>query len=227
MGAVTKIEWCHHPFNPWWGCTQVSPLCDRCYAMLIDARWFKRRHWGSLAPRRYFPDANWAEPAKWDYRADVAGCRRRVFCASMADVFNKAADTAVRDRLWRLVRRTPNLDWLLLTKRVGNAARDASRRLGGWLPECLVDRVGRSGRARARRSEAPRDPCRSAWRQYRAAVGAGRSRQIRSVAAMGHQRGRVRRRFAAVSPRMGSNPRPRCSSIGWAAGRMSGAYGCA
>jgi protein gp37 len=122
MGGVTKIEWCHHTFNPWWGCTQVSPLCDRCYAMMIDARWFKRRHWGSRASRRYFPDAYWAQPPKWDYLADVAGCRRRVFCASMADVFDKAADPAVRDRLWQLVRRTPNLDWLLLTKRIGNAA---------------------------------------------------------------------------------------------------------
>ena len=42
MGAVTKIEWCDHTFNPWWGCTQVSPLCDHCYAMMLDARWFRR-----------------------------------------------------------------------------------------------------------------------------------------------------------------------------------------
>jgi protein gp37 len=46
MGAVTKIAWCDHTFNPWWGCTQVSPLCDHCYAMMLDARWHKRAHWG-------------------------------------------------------------------------------------------------------------------------------------------------------------------------------------
>jgi protein gp37 len=120
MGAVTKIEWCHHTFNPWWGCTQVSPLCDHCYAMMLDARWFRRMHWGPGAARRYFDDEYWAQPVKWDYRAGVEGCRRRVFCASMADVFDNNGDPTERDRLWGLVSRTPNLDWLLLTKRVGN-----------------------------------------------------------------------------------------------------------
>ena len=54
MGAITKIEWCDHTFNPWWGCAQVGPLCDHCYAMMLDARWFKRQHWGERAPRRTF-----------------------------------------------------------------------------------------------------------------------------------------------------------------------------
>jgi protein gp37 len=121
MGAVTRIEWCHHTFNPWWGCAQVSPLCDHCYAMMLDARWFKRAHWGPRAPRRYFTNGYWTEPLKWDRGAGCAGERRRVFCASMADVFDNRADPAVRDRLWALVRRTRNLDWLLLTKRIGNA----------------------------------------------------------------------------------------------------------
>ncbi len=121
MGAVTKIEWCHHTFNPWWGCTQVSPLCDHCYAMMADARWFRRVHWGPGAPRRYFDDEYWVQPLRWDRRAADAGYRRRVFCASMADVFDNDADPAARHRLWRLIRRTPNLDWLLLTKRIGNA----------------------------------------------------------------------------------------------------------
>ena len=120
MGAVTKIEWCHHTFNPWWGCTQVSPLCDHCYAMMLDARWFRRVHWGPGAPRRYFDDEYWAQPLRWDRRAAAAGYRRRIFCASMADVFDNDADPGARHRLWRLIRRTPNLDWLLLTERIGN-----------------------------------------------------------------------------------------------------------
>jgi protein gp37 len=123
MGAVTKIEWCHHTFNPWWGCTQVSPLCDHCYAMMLDARWFKRVHWGPRARRRYFGDEYWDQPLKWDRRATAAGCRRRVFCASMADIFDNRADPAQRERLWQLIRRPPSLDWLLLTKRIGNAPR--------------------------------------------------------------------------------------------------------
>jgi protein gp37 len=109
MGAVTKIEWCHHTFNPWWGCTQVSPLCDHCYAMMLDTRWFKRAHWGPRAPRRYFGDAYWREPLKWDCLAGAERRRRRVFCASMADVFDNEVDPAARDRLWRLIRRTLNL----------------------------------------------------------------------------------------------------------------------
>jgi protein gp37 len=121
MGAVTKIAWCDHTFNPWWGCLQVSPLCDHCYAMTLDARWFKRVHWGPAAPRRYFGDAHWQEPLKWERAAQAEGRRHRVFCASMADVFDNEVDPAVRERLWSLIRRTPNLDWVLLTKRIGNA----------------------------------------------------------------------------------------------------------
>jgi protein gp37 len=123
MGAVTKIAWCHHTFNPWWGCAEVSPLCDHCYAMMLDARWFGRAHWGARAPRRYFADAYWAQPPRWDRSAGLARKRRRVFCASMADVFDNKADPAIRDRLWQTVRRTQNLDWLLLTKRIGNASK--------------------------------------------------------------------------------------------------------
>ena len=41
----------------------------------------------------------------------------------MADVFDNDADPAVRDRLWGLIRQTPNLDWLLLTKRIGNVSK--------------------------------------------------------------------------------------------------------
>jgi protein gp37 len=121
MGAVTKIEWCDHTFNPWWGCTQVSPLCDRCYAMALDVRWFHRVHWGPRAPRRYFGDAHWHEPLKWNRLARAQRRRKRVFCASMADVFDNQVDQALRDRLWSLIGRTLNLDWLILTKRIGNA----------------------------------------------------------------------------------------------------------
>ena len=121
MGAQTKLAAYHHTFNPWWGCVQVSPLCDHCYAMTLDARWFGRAHWGARSPRRYFPDAHWAEPLKWDRLAGRVKQRRRVFSASMADVFDNKADPAARDRFWQLIRRTQNLDWVLLTKRIGNA----------------------------------------------------------------------------------------------------------
>lgn len=119
MGERTNISWTHHTFNPWWGCTEISPACDACYAR----EWAKRFgvKWGVGQPRRVASERTWAEPLNWDRRAREAGERRRVFCASMADVFDNEAPEGARDRLWLLIGCTPNLDWLLLTKRIGNA----------------------------------------------------------------------------------------------------------
>jgi protein gp37 len=123
MGAETGIAWTDHTFNPWWGCTRVSPGCERCYAESWDARW-KGGHWGPKAERRFFGDAHWNEPRKWNRDAEKAGVRRRVFCASMADVFEDRSDLDEhRLRLWHLVIDTPSLDWLLLTKRPENIHR--------------------------------------------------------------------------------------------------------
>lgn len=120
MAKNSKIEWTHHTFNPWWGCSKVSPACANCYA----ETWAKRtgnQIWGGSAPRRFFTDKHWNEPLKWNEDAHNAKERRRVFCASMADVFERRADLKEwRARLWELISSTPNLDWLLLTKRPHN-----------------------------------------------------------------------------------------------------------
>jgi protein gp37 len=119
MGSNSKIEWTHHTFNPWWGCVRVSPACDNCYAETWAKRVGMSDLWGKNAPRRFFSDAHWREPLKWDRDAAQAGERRRVFCASMADVFEPGrALNETRDRLWGVIEATPNLDWLLLTKRI-------------------------------------------------------------------------------------------------------------
>jgi protein gp37 len=77
--------------------------------------------WGGDAPRRFFTETHWREPLKWDAEAQSLGARRRVFCASMADVFEPRKDLDIwREKLWDLIERTPHLDWLLLTKRPGN-----------------------------------------------------------------------------------------------------------
>lgn len=115
----SKIEWTDYTFNPVWGCVKVSPACDNCYAEAFDKR-LGGKHWGPHAPRRTFGDKHWAEPLKWDRAAEKAGARKRVFCASMADVFDNAWPDDVRPRLWQLIVATPNLDWLLLTKRPQN-----------------------------------------------------------------------------------------------------------
>jgi len=121
MAENSSIEWTHHTFNPWWGCAKVSPGCDNCYAENLANR-FSTGIWGPNADRRTFGDKHWNEPLKWNRKAAKEGTRYRVFTASMADVFDKNAPEGARDRLWKLIKDTPSLDWLLLTKRIGNAA---------------------------------------------------------------------------------------------------------
>lgn len=124
MSANSKIEWTHHTFNPWWGCAKVSPACDNCYAERDAGRFAPNNvYWGVDAERREFGDKHWNEPIRWNRRAAEQGIRERVFCASMADVFDKNAPAGARQRLLSLIADTPNLDWLLLTKRIGNAER--------------------------------------------------------------------------------------------------------
>lgn len=119
MSANTKIEWADHTFNPWLGCTKVSSACDHCYA----EGWAKRSglvQWGVHAERRRTSESNWRQPFKWNAEAERLGVRYRVFCASLADVFDNAVPQEWRDDLWALIAQTPRLDWLLLTKRIGN-----------------------------------------------------------------------------------------------------------
>lgn len=123
MGKNSHIEWTHHTFNPWWGCLKVSPACKHCYAETFSRR-VGVEVWGSRAPRKFFGEAHWREPLKWNREAEAEGSRARVFCASMADVFEARTDlNAPRAQLWSLIEQTPALDWLLLTKRPQNVAR--------------------------------------------------------------------------------------------------------
>ena len=138
MGKNTEIAWTDHTFNPWWGCTRVSPGCEHCYAEAFAKR-TGHPVWGVTAPRRFFTEKHWEEPLAWDREAAAAGVRARVFCASMADAFEKyplapahrqedfdrsfmiaEQMNTERQRLWCLTEQTPNLDYLLLTKRPEN-----------------------------------------------------------------------------------------------------------
>lgn len=120
MAENTSIEWCNHTFNPWIGCTKVSPACDNCYAeRLMDTR-MGRAKWGAGNPRVRTSEANWREPLKWQRRAERDGTRPFVFCASLADVFDNEVPEEWRADLFKLIEATPNLVWLLLTKRIGN-----------------------------------------------------------------------------------------------------------
>src|SRR5688572_28330276 len=103
MGIHTKIQWCHHTFNPWIGCTKVSAGCANCYAeSLMDKRWGKVR-WGKGNPRHRTSKSNWLEPRKWDRAAKEAGERRRVFCSSLADILDDEAEQTWRNDLAALI----------------------------------------------------------------------------------------------------------------------------
>ena len=119
MGQDSKIEWTDHTFNPWIGCSKVSDGCDNCYAETLNHRmgWTE---WGPHGERYLTSDGNWNAPKSWDRQAAKAGVRKRVFCSSLADVFDNRAPEGARERLWELIKATPNLDWLLLTKRPEN-----------------------------------------------------------------------------------------------------------
>ena len=161
MGQDSKIQWTHHTFNPWRGCTKVSDGCKHCYADTQSKRSPSVLGvWGPNGTRVVAAESAWKEPLKWDRAAAKAGERHRVFCASLADVFEDwqghlsdargfslvhhsvlgwtsfhgsrehadETDTLVtmqdvRKRLFDLIDSTPNLDWLLLTKRPENIGR--------------------------------------------------------------------------------------------------------
>lgn len=141
MSANSKIEWTDHTFNPWIGCTHKSPGCINCYAESRDDRFAGGKHWGKGAPRERTTADNWKNPIKWNKTAictqcgyaeligsdDCRNCRRnfaeahrrrpRVFCASLADWLDDEVPIEWLADLLALIHATPNLDWLLLTKR--------------------------------------------------------------------------------------------------------------
>ena len=123
MGEDSGIQWTTNTFNPWWGCTKIPQVnakpsaCDFCYAERDSKRW-DFHVWGKDAPRRWMSESYWNKPLKWNKKAKETKSRPRVFCASMAYVFEDRRDLDPwREKLWKLIEATPNLDWLLLTKR--------------------------------------------------------------------------------------------------------------
>jgi protein gp37 len=142
MVENSKIEWTDHTFNPWVGCTKVGPGCDHCYA----------ESWGKRSGRVQWGDHDrirttvgyWRQPLIWDRNAQKSGVRARVFCASLADVFDNTVPEDWRIDLFELIDRTPSLDWLLLTKRIGNVRSMVPMRAGSmyrniWLGATVVN----------------------------------------------------------------------------------------
>ncbi len=118
MAEFSAISWCDNTFNPWIGCSKVSPACDHCYAEALMDHRHHRVTWGG--PRSLTSEANWRQPLRWNRKAKADGVRRKVFCASLADVFDNQVHEDWRNRLWLLIKECDQLDWLLLTKRPQN-----------------------------------------------------------------------------------------------------------
>lgn len=140
MGKDSKIQWTDHTFNPWWGCAKVSPGCEHCYAETFSKR-TGHSIWGVDASRRFFGEKHWNEPLRWDSDAAKAGEKRFVFCASMADWAERHRNpetqlklTTERARLAQLIKRTPHLVWLMLTKRPSDAALGFDEMFGRHIP---------------------------------------------------------------------------------------------
>lgn len=132
MAENSRIEWTDHTWNPWIGCTKVSPACDHCYAEeMMDTR-YGRARWGASEARVRTSEANWRLPLRWDRAAAASGRPATVFCLSLGDIWDNEADPIWRQQAFDRMRETPNLIYLLLSKRIGNAI--AMCEAGGGLP---------------------------------------------------------------------------------------------
>jgi len=156
MAYLSKIEWCDSTFNPWLGCTKVSPGCANCYAEREMDHHYHKVKWGPQGTRLRTGEQYWKKPLHWNrdswvecdrcgWRGSIvettahldgydhcplclstefSPTRQRVFCASLADIFEDRPELEPwRADLWSLIEHTPNLDWLLLTKRPENIRR--------------------------------------------------------------------------------------------------------
>jgi len=144
----STIEWTDHTFNPWMGCSKCSKGCDHCYASAMMEEHWRRVIWGPGGTRKRTSPENWMKPLRWNKESPGA----RVFCASLADVFeNYKGDGSTLDQptsldQWRhdlfdLIEKTPALEWLLLTKRPQNAAKFLRKRLpeNVWIGTSVED----------------------------------------------------------------------------------------
>lgn len=142
MGKETEISWTDSTFNPWWGCRKIAPGCDNCYAATFDHR-LGGSHWKSEY-KTMGPDY-WKRPIKWNTKALKNNKRHRVFCGSMCDWADSMGPESEREKLWELIRKTPMIDWLLLTKRANRIEKCLPEDWGNgydnvWLGVTVEDR---------------------------------------------------------------------------------------
>lgn len=150
----TNIEWADFSWNPWIGCTKVSPGCENCYAESEDKRrGWTPDGWGKGKERKRTSEAYWKQPLRWNREAEQSaparlanylrpdgGKRRpRVFCASLADWLDDEVPIEWLADLLALIHATPNLDWLLLSKRPENWYRRLMSASAVWARHSLPE----------------------------------------------------------------------------------------
>jgi protein gp37 len=136
----TKVAWSHNTHNEWIGCTKCSPGCLNCYAARRGVRFPAQGQWGKGKPRGRTSLRNRNKPYAWDRKAAASGEKIKVFCSSLSDVFDDDDASPMdewRAELFEKIEKTPNLYWLLLTKRPQNVM---SMVPAGWA-SCLPKHV--------------------------------------------------------------------------------------
>lgn len=121
MGMGTKIEWAHATWNPWIGCTAISPGCANCYAEAQDQRYhWTQQGWGPGKPRRRTGAGTWANLRKWNHQNVKAGIRQRVFVNSLSDFFDTDVPEQWRTEATAVMRECTSFDFLMVTKRLND-----------------------------------------------------------------------------------------------------------
>lgn len=138
MAEKSIIAWTDSTWNLAWGCTKIDPGCKNCYADTLSSR-YGHDVWGPNAPRRTFGEKHWREPFQWAASKKVgvlgAGQPHLVFCSSMCDIFEDHPTIETeRQKLWPLIRATPELHWQLLTKRADRIAANLPSDWGNGYP---------------------------------------------------------------------------------------------
>jgi protein gp37 len=122
MAQNSKISWTDHTWNGWIGCSEYSPGCLHCFAKRDDLhRKWTSEGWGKGKPRYHTSEAYWLQPFAWNRRAQRIGARLKVFCSSLSDWADREVPDEWRDDVFALAALTPDLDWLMLTKRIREA----------------------------------------------------------------------------------------------------------
>src|SRR5262249_25472487 len=80
------------------------------------------------------------------------GRRQRVFCASLADVFDNQVDDGWRADLFRLIRACDQLDWQILTKRPQNISKMLPADWGDGYPNVWLGTTAEDARGYKKRA---------------------------------------------------------------------------